>query len=112
MDCSTPRSAATIFLKSEQLAQHPNIVLTRGARTARVVVRFFLRIVILVAFAAFGSIRFDQSLILLLLMSTILSTVLATFKREQPFAGVINHWDEAIAYAALCCLIIAIDHQV
>jgi len=38
--------------------------------------------------------------------------VLATLKREQPLASVLNHWDEAITYAALSCLIIAIDFHV
>jgi type IV secretory pathway VirB6-like protein len=90
----------------------PNTNLTREAQTIRVIIRFWLRMVVLLAFAAFSSIRFDQSLTLLLLMSTILSTVLATLKREQPLAAVLNHWDEAITYAALSCLIIAIDFHV
>jgi type IV secretory pathway VirB6-like protein len=90
----------------------PNTNLTREAQTIRVIIRFWLRMVVLLAFAAFSSIRFDQSLLLLLLMSTILSTVLATLKREQPLASVLNHWDEAITYAALGCLIIAIDFHV
>jgi hypothetical protein len=92
------------------VAQHPNLNLTREALTMRVIVRFWLRMVILVAFALFGGARFDQSLILLLLMSTVLSAVLATVKREDLFASVINHWDEAIAYAALCCLLVAFSH--
>jgi hypothetical protein len=49
---------------------------------------------------------------LLLLMSIILSAVLATLKREQPLGSVLNHWDEAIAYAALCCLIVSFDFHV
>lgn len=68
--------------------------------------------VILLVFAAFSSVRFDHILMLLLVMSTALSAVLATLKREEPLAPVINHWDEAIAYAALCCLIIAFNHYV
>ena len=67
---------------------------------------------VLLIFSAFSSIRFDQILTLLLLMSAILSTVLATLKREAPLAPVVNHWDEAITYAALCCLIISFEHQV
>ena len=88
------------------MSLQPNAHLTREAQTIRVIVRFWLRMAILVVFAAFSSIRFDQSLMLLLLMSTILSAVLATLKREQPLGSVLNHWDEAIAYAALSCLII------
>ena len=93
------------------MARQPNTNLTREAQTIRVVVRFSLRMIILLVFAMFSSIRFDQILALLLLMSTVLSAVLATIKREQPLASALNHWDEAIAYAALCCLIIAFDHH-
>jgi hypothetical protein len=92
--------------------QPPNGNLTREAQTIRVIVRFWLRMVILLIFSAFSSIRFDQILTLLLLMSTVLSAVLATLKREAPLAPTVNHWDEAIAYAALCCLIIAFNHHV
>ena len=94
------------------MALQQNTNLTREAQTIRVIIRFWLRMVILLVFAAFSSIRFDQSLTLLLLMSTILSTVLATLKREQPLTSVLNYWDEAITYAALSCLIIAIDFHV
>jgi hypothetical protein len=91
------------------LPRQPNTKLTHEAQTIRVIIRFWLRMVILLVFAAFSSIRFDQSLILLLLMSTILSAVLATLKREEPLGSVLNHWDEAIAYAALCCLIVTFN---
>jgi hypothetical protein len=94
------------------VAQPPNTDLTRGAQTVRVILRFWLRMVILLVFAAFSSTRFDHILMLLLLMSTVLSAVLATLKREEPLAPIINHWDEAIAYAALCCLLVAFNHHV
>jgi hypothetical protein len=44
-------------------------------------------------------------------MSTILSAVLATLEREQPLDAVLNHWDETMAYAALCCLVSGFDHS-
>lgn len=94
------------------MARQPNSNLTREAQTIRVIIRFWLRMVILLVFAAFSSIRFDQSLMLLLLMSTILSAVMATLKREEPLGSVLNHWDEAIAYAALCCLIITFNFHI
>jgi hypothetical protein len=90
------------------LAQLPN--LTRQVKSTQVIVRFCLRMVILVIFAAFGSIGFDRSLTALLWMSTILSAVLATLEREQPLDAVLNHWDETMAYAALCCLVSGFDH--
>ena len=94
------------------MARQPDTNLTLEARTIRVIIRFWLRLAILIVFAAFSAIRFDQILTLLLLMSIGLSMVLAILKREQPFASVINHWDEAIGYAALCCLIVAFDFHV
>ena len=42
---------------------------------------------------------------MLLWMSTILSAGVATFKCELPLADVLNHWDEAAVYIALCCLV-------
>jgi hypothetical protein len=83
--------------------------LTREAKSIQVIVRFFLRIVVLMVFAAFGSIGFDRSLTALLWMSTILSAVLATLEREEPLDSVLNHWDETMAYAALCCAVWSAD---
>jgi hypothetical protein len=70
-----------------------------------VIVRFCLRMIILVIFAMFGSIGFGRSLAALLWMCTILSAVIGAVKREPPFDAVLNHWDETVAYAALCCLV-------
>jgi hypothetical protein len=97
------------------LADLPNLNLTREAksvqRSMHVIARFCLRLSILVIFAAFGSIGFGRSLTLLLWMSSILSAVLATLEREEPLAGVLNHWDETMAYAALCSLVGGFDHS-
>ena len=67
--------------------------------------RFGLRMIILVIFAAFGSIGFGRSLVALLWMSTILSAVIGAVRREPPFDTILNHWDETAAYAALCALV-------
>jgi hypothetical protein len=93
-------------------AGHHDPKLTRAVKSTEVIVRFFVRMIILMIFAAFGSIGFDRSLAALLWMSTILSAVLATFGREQPLDAVLNHWDETMAYAALCCLVSGLDHSV
>ena len=93
------------------MALLPDTKLTRGEQAIRVIVRFWLGMAIVLTFAAFSSGSFDRVLMLLLLMSAILSVVLATLKREAPLAPVINHWDEAIAYAALSCLFISFAHQ-
>ena len=86
--------------------------LAREAKSIQVIVRFFLRIVVLMIFAAFGSIGFDRSLTALLWMSTVLSAVLATLEHEEPLDSVLNHWDETMAYAALCCLVSGFDQSI
>jgi hypothetical protein len=77
-----------------------------------VVVRFFLRTIILVIFAAFGSIGFARSLAALLWMSIILSSVIGTMRREPAFGTVLNHWDETVAYAALLSLVSIFNQSV
>jgi len=84
---------------------HPS----RAFRSAEVIVRFFVRMIVLLAFAAVAGIGFAPSLAMLLWMSTILSAGVAAFKRELPLADVLNHWDEAAAYITLCCLLQSIS---
>jgi hypothetical protein len=86
--------------------------LTREAKSIQVIVRFFLRIVVLMIFAALGSVGFDRSLTVLLWMSTVLSAALATLEQEEPLDSVLNHWDETMAYAALCCLVSGFDQSI
>jgi hypothetical protein len=90
------------------LAQLPN--LPRELRSIQVIVRFFLRISILVIFAAFGAIGFGRSLAALLWMAIILCAVIGAMRREPPFDIVLNHWDETVAYAALFALVSRFNH--
>src|ERR1700686_58602 len=107
------RSAATISCKGiPNLALIPDLtreLKSTQLKTTEVIARFCLRVIVLVIFAAFGSIGFGRSLTALLWMSTILSAVLATLEREQPLDRALNHWDETMAYAALCCLVSGFD---
>jgi hypothetical protein len=91
------------------LAQLPN--LPQELKSALVLVRFFLRMAILMGFAAFGSIGFGRSLVALLWMAAILSAVVGAIRREPPFDTVLNHWDETVAYAALCCLVSGLNQS-
>jgi hypothetical protein len=77
-----------------------------------VLVRFCVRAIILLVFAAFGAIGFGASLAALLWMSIVLSAVIGTMKREPPFDAVLNHWDETVAYAALLSLVSVFNHSV
>jgi hypothetical protein len=92
------------------LAQLPN--LSGELRSTRVLIRFFLRVSILVIFAAFASIGFGRGLAALLWMSIILCVVIGTMKREPPFGAALNHWDETAAYAALFALVSSFNHSV
>jgi hypothetical protein len=92
------------------LAQLPN--LPRELRSTQALIRFCLRTSILIIFAAFGSIGFGRSLAALLGMSIILSAVMGAMKRESPFATVLNHWDETIAYGALFSLVSGFNYSV
>ena len=70
-----------------------------------VLVRFGMRIIILITFAAFGSVGFGTSLAALLAMAALLCTLVATVRRETMFSRALNHWDEAVAYAAFYALL-------
>jgi hypothetical protein len=70
----------------------------------QVMVRFALRMVILVIFAAFAGTSFASSMFALLSMSAILCAVTAAMRREPPFGADLNHWDEMTSYLALCAL--------
>jgi hypothetical protein len=92
------------------LAQFPNF--PQQLRSTQVIVRFCLRMVILVIFAAFGGIGFSRSLSALLWMSIILSAVIGTIRREPPFDIILNHWDETVAYTSMFSLVSSLDHFV
>jgi hypothetical protein len=92
------------------LAQLPN--LPRELRSTQVLVRFCLRMSILVIFAAFASIGFGRGLAALLWMAIILCAVIGTMRREPPFGAALNHWDETVAYAALFSLVSSFNHSV
>ena len=78
---------------------------SQDLRSDRVLLRFCVRIAILITFSAFGGVGFARSLAALAAMSTMLCIVLATAKRETFFGAELNYWDEAVAYTALYFLI-------
>jgi hypothetical protein len=79
--------------------------LPRELRSSQVLIRFGLRVAVLVSFAAFSHVGFSKSLAALLLMTAVLRAVTGTLKREAPLDGVLNYWDEALAYTGLYCLV-------
>ncbi|MBR0836753.1 hypothetical protein JQ612_26480 [Bradyrhizobium manausense] len=79
--------------------------ISRALNPTRVIARFAVRVALLAAFAAFGSIGFGRSLKALLWMSIILCAGVALLRREAPFGPVLNHWDECVAFGALFALV-------
>ena len=77
----------------------------RKLESAQVLIRFGVRLLVLIVFAMFGSIGFGRGLAALLWMSTILGAVVAVIRREPPLDTILNHWDEAVTYAAMCMLV-------
>lgn len=70
----------------------------------QVLIRFGFRLAIMLGFAAFASAGFGRGFVALLWMSTLICAVVGAVKREAPFSGQLNHWDEMTGYAALCAL--------
>ena len=79
----------------------------RKLGSAQVLIRFGVRLLVLVVFAMFGSIGFGRRL----WMSTILSAVVAVIRREPPLDAMLNHWDEAVTYAAMCMLVSGLNQS-
>ena len=73
-------------------------------RSAQVLVRFGLRLLILVTFAGFSSVGLLQGLMVLFWMATALCAVIAGIRQERFLDHELNHWDEMAAYGALCAL--------
>lgn len=82
----------------------------RTVSSAQVLARFSVRVILLVGFAAFGSVGFGRSLAALLWMAIILCAVVGLVRREPLFTAALNHWDEGIAFGALFALVRIADH--
>ena len=85
------------------MAQIPN--LPQELPSTRVLVRFALRVTILVIFAASASVGFGKALAALLWMTIIICAVVGALQREPLFGPALNHWDEMAAYAAMFALV-------
>lgn len=64
----------------------------------RVVARFVMRLVILAAFASFGTQGFGTSLAQMLLLASVFCVVTAKLRQEAVLGPVLTHWDEAAAF--------------
>lgn len=78
-------------------------------KTAHVVARFVLRIIVLCAFAALSGAGFSQTLTVLLLLSTVFCILMAIFRQEKPLQSSFTHWDEAAVYGLLYGLMLTVN---
>ena len=79
--------------------------------SSRVLIRFGVRMIVLMAFAASSSVGFARGLATLMLMAITWTALVAAFKREQPFEPALNYWDEMLGFTAAFCLISIFTHE-
>jgi O-antigen/teichoic acid export membrane protein len=73
--------------------------------SARVLLRFLLRMIILLTLSAAGGQAFSATLTGLLVFAAVYCLCVGALKREVPFRPLLTNWDEAAAYAFILCLI-------
>lgn len=67
----------------------------------QVLLRAAFRLVVVSAFATFGTQGFGQTFATLLALTAIFCAVVAAMRGEAIFGRVLTHWDEAATYAVL-----------
>ena len=68
---------------------------------ARAILRFFVRLAILAALAAIARAGFQSAIPSLLVAAGIFCAMWAALLREQLFAPILTHWDEAAIFVML-----------
>lgn len=67
---------------------------------------------LMVAFSAFGSTDFHRSFAASMWIVIMFCIVVASLRREPAFGGTLNHWDEAVTYAAALALPAALTTRI
>ncbi|HEY6832031.1 MAG TPA: hypothetical protein VI251_06020 [Pseudolabrys sp.] len=79
------------------MASTPDI--PREIAITRVLIRFCVRLAILIAFAFVGRQGFANTLENLMALAACYCVVIGGFRREVPLGPLLTHYDEAAAYA-------------
>lgn len=82
----------------------PTDLKSSSFNTIRVLVRFSLRLVVLMAFASLGTNGCLRAFLALLLMSAAMCAAWAIARREPLLGPSLTNWDEALAYGCLASL--------
>jgi hypothetical protein len=83
----------------------PNPDIPHEISSARVLIRFALRIVILAVFADLGTQEFFRTSEQLLILAACYCVFVGGIRREAPLSPVLTHYDEAAAYAVAAGLV-------
>jgi hypothetical protein len=79
---------------------------TTELATARTIIRFCLRLIILAVFAAFATPGFAPTMANLLLLASFYCIAFASWRRELVLGDTLGHWDEAAAYTFVGMLLL------
>lgn len=82
----------------------PTSNVPRNLLSAQALIRFSVRMLILSAFAAFGTRGFAKALGSLLVLAALYCVSIAAFRREAPLGAALTHYDEAAAYVFIAGL--------
>lgn len=85
---------------SNDVPGHSN-VLPPDLETARTLVRFGIRVMILTGFSMIGNHGFIGTLASFLVLAVLFCAGVAAIKRESPLGPALTHWDEAAAYGLI-----------
>ena len=83
----------------------PNTPDIHDFESARVLTRFFLRLIILCVFAGLSHQGFGKTLEGMLMLAVLYCIAAAVVRREHAFGPLLSHFDEAAAYVVVACLV-------
>jgi hypothetical protein len=81
--------------------EQPRPALPHHPQSSQVLVRFLIRLTLVIAVASFGAQAFGALLSSLLALSGAFCAVMGFIRHEPIFGPVLTHWDEAVACAVL-----------
>jgi hypothetical protein len=87
--------------------EQPRPAIPHHPQSSQALVRFLIRLILVVTVASFGNHAFGAFLSSLLVLSGIFCAVMGFIRHEPIFGAVLTHWDEAVACAILGRLVVA-----
>ena len=85
--------------------EQPRPAIPHQPPSSQVLVRFVVRLILVITVASFGPRAFGTLLPSLLVLSGVFCAVMGFMRHEPVFGPVLTHWDEAAACAVLGYLV-------